>query len=86
MCRGIWRPGSIRSSDDFTPRLIDVQLDGAGPDAAFAVQDETPDWLFDFIMWVSVISCLGLLGAMVYFVSKYKATSRKDKPEHKSDS
>lgn len=24
---------------------------GAGPDAAFAVEDETPDWLFDFIQW-----------------------------------
>jgi len=24
---------------------------GSGPDAAFAVEDETPDWLFDFIEW-----------------------------------
>lgn len=43
------------------------------------------DWLFDYIMWISVLSAVLLMGSMVYFVSKYKAKSRKDKPGASSD-
>lgn len=31
------------------------------------------DWLFDLVMWLSVVSFLGITGAVVYFVWKYRA-------------
>jgi cytochrome c oxidase subunit 2 len=34
------------------------------------------DWLFDVLVWLSVVSCVGILGAMVYFCIQYRATSR----------
>jgi cytochrome c oxidase subunit II len=34
------------------------------------------DWLFDVMMWLSVLSCLGILGAMIYFCVQYRARSR----------
>jgi cytochrome c oxidase subunit 2 len=44
------------------------------------------DSLFGFIMWVSVISCLLLMGLMIYFVYKYKAKSRKEEhPQASTD-
>lgn len=39
-----------------------------------------PDQLFTYIMWVSVISCLLLMGLMILFVWKYKAKDRHSKP------
>ena len=39
------------------------------------------DWLYMFMVWMSVIFAAGIFAAMVYFVWKYKATSRK-KNEH----
>lgn len=38
------------------------------------------DPLFNYIMWVSVISCLMLMGLMILFVWKYKAKDRHAKP------
>lgn len=43
------------------------------------------DGLFDYIMWVNVVSALALMIGMVYFVMKYRAKSRKDKPEASTD-
>jgi cytochrome c oxidase subunit 2 len=43
------------------------------------------DRTFNFIMWISVISAVLLMGAMIYFVSKYRAKSRKDKPLPSTD-
>jgi cytochrome c oxidase subunit 2 len=35
------------------------------------------DWLYMFMVWMSVICSIGIFAAMVYFCWKYKATSRK---------
>ncbi len=43
------------------------------------------DDLFNYVMWVSVISCLLLMGLMIYFVTKYRAKSRKDEGTSSSD-
>ena len=45
------------------------------------------DWLYDFLYWMSVISSVVILGAMLYFVVKYKAKSRaaNEVPEKSSD-
>lgn len=34
------------------------------------------DWLFDVMVWLSALSAIGILGAMVYFCVKYRARSR----------
>lgn len=46
---------------------------------------EDIDALFVYIMWCSVVSCIVLLGLMIYFAWKYKARSRKDKPQPSTD-
>jgi len=46
---------------------------------------ESVDGLFDYIMWVNVVGTLLLLGLMIYFVAKYRAKSRHDKPEPSTD-
>jgi cytochrome c oxidase subunit 2 len=46
---------------------------------------ETVDGLFMFIMWISIVCSVALMGAMVYFVTKYKAKSRKDTPDPSTD-
>ena len=43
------------------------------------------DPLFDYIMWVSVICTLALMFLMVYFVLKYRAKSRHEKPVGSTD-
>jgi cytochrome c oxidase subunit 2 len=45
------------------------------------------DWLYDFLYWTSVISTIVIVGAMAYFVFKYKAKSRSanEVPEKSSD-
>ena len=45
------------------------------------------DWLYDFLYWMSVASSVVILGAMAYFVIKYKAKSRKanEVPEKSAD-
>jgi cytochrome c oxidase subunit II len=45
----------------------------------------TVDGLFNFLMWISVVCSIALMGAMIYFVTKYKAGSRRDKPEPSTD-
>jgi cytochrome c oxidase subunit 2 len=35
------------------------------------------DGLFDFLVWISVISTVGIVGAMIYFCVRYAATSRE---------
>jgi cytochrome c oxidase subunit 2 len=35
------------------------------------------DWLYMFMVWMSVICSVGIFAAMVYFVMKFRATSRK---------
>lgn len=34
------------------------------------------DWLYDFLFWISAISCLLIYGVMFYFVLKYRAKGR----------
>jgi cytochrome c oxidase subunit 2 len=46
---------------------------------------EMVDRLFDYIMWISILCSIALMGAMIYFVTKYKAGSRKDKPQTSTD-
>jgi cytochrome c oxidase subunit 2 len=45
------------------------------------------DWIYDFIYWTSVVSCVVILGAMGYFVIKYRAKSRRanEVPEKSPD-
>jgi len=43
------------------------------------------DGLFSYIMWVSIISLVMLMALMVYFVAKYRAKSRHDKPTSNVD-
>lgn len=50
-----------------------------------SVTADSSDGLFMFIMWVSVVSCLLLMGLMILFVWKYRATSRKQRPERSTD-
>jgi len=38
------------------------------------------DSLFDYIMWINVLSTIALLGMMIYFTLKYRAASRKTQP------
>lgn len=45
------------------------------------------DDLLNFLAWISIISCVGILGAMIWFVFKYRAPSRKEErpqasPDH----
>lgn len=35
------------------------------------------DWLYDVMIWISVICLVGIFAAMVYFCTKYKAPERK---------
>lgn len=35
------------------------------------------DWLYMFMVWMSVICTVGIFAAMLYFCMKYRATSRK---------
>jgi cytochrome c oxidase subunit 2 len=58
-------PPKLPPSDDFwMPRASSVTVDHV-------------DWIWHFMVWVSALSALLILGAMVYFCFKYKATSRK---------
>jgi cytochrome c oxidase subunit 2 len=61
------------------PKLPDSPFFWLPVDASTGVK--AVDDLFDYIMWVNVISVLLLLGLMIYFVFKFRATSRKQKPE-----
>jgi cytochrome c oxidase subunit 2 len=45
------------------------------PTRSSTVADQI-DWLFDVLVWLSVLSCIGIMGAMVYFCIKYRAKSR----------
>lgn len=40
------------------------------------------DMLFDFTIWSSIIACVILIGAMIYFVMKYQRRSDNDKTAH----
>jgi len=46
---------------------------------------ESYDGLFMFIMWVSIVSALMLMGLMILFVAKYRAKSRKTQPQPSTD-
>jgi cytochrome c oxidase subunit 2 len=52
-----------------------------------SVTTRNVDWIYHFMNWMSVISCVLILGAMIYFVVKYKAKSRaaNEKAESSSD-
>src|SRR5688572_4913361 len=41
-----------------------------------SVTSEHVDWIWDFMVWMSVISAILILGAMIYFCFKYQAKSR----------
>jgi cytochrome c oxidase subunit 2 len=43
------------------------------------------DSLFDYIMWINVVCTIALLGMMILFVVRYRASSRKVKPEGSLD-
>lgn len=45
------------------------------PTQSSTVAAET-DWLFEFMTWMSILSCAAIFGAMVYFVLKYRAKAR----------
>lgn len=59
------RPKLVPSSDFWMPF--------EGSTTAGAV-----DWLYYFLFWMSVISCVVILGAMAYFVFRYKAKPRSE--------
>lgn len=66
-------PPKMPTSDDFwLPKASSVTV-------------EHVDWIWHFLVAVSTLSALLILGAMVYFCVKYRATSRKnDKPAEPS--
>jgi cytochrome c oxidase subunit 2 len=41
-----------------------------------SVTTRNVDWIYHFMYWMSIVSCLLILGAMIYFCVKYKAKSR----------
>jgi cytochrome c oxidase subunit 2 len=41
-----------------------------------SVTSEHVDWIWDFMVWMSVVSAIMILGAMIYFCFKYQAKSR----------
>ena len=53
------------------PESENFWMPNAGSELAQSV-----DGLFNYIMWVSAISTIGILAAMFYFCMKYRATSR----------
>lgn len=58
-------PPKLPPSDDFwMPRASSVTV-------------EHVDWIWHFMVWISALSAVLILGAMVYFCFKYKAKSRK---------
>lgn len=46
---------------------------------------ESVDPIFNYIYWVSVVSVVLLIALMIYFVAKYKVSSRHAKPEGATD-
>ena len=36
------------------------------------------DWLYDVLFWLSAVIALGIFGAMIWFVVRYRATNRED--------
>ena len=68
-------PPKLPDSDDFW-----MPLDAS-------VTTRAVDWIYHFLYWVSVASSVLIFGAMLYFVIKYKAKSRKhnEVPEKSSD-
>jgi cytochrome c oxidase subunit 2 len=42
-----------------------------------SVTSRNVDWLYEFMVWMSIVSAIGVFGAMAYFCVKYKAKSRK---------
>ncbi len=56
------------------------------PPQASTVAEEL-DWLFFLIYWVSLFSFFAVVGAMIYLIWKYKATSRaaNEQPEPSTD-
>lgn len=42
------------------------------------------DWLYDVLVWISVLFAVGIFAAMVYFCTKYKAPARKKNEISKS--
>lgn len=63
-----------QEGDGIVPKLPESDnfwLPNAGSELAHSI-----DGLFTYIMWVSAISTVALFAAMIYLVSKYKATSR----------
>lgn len=60
--------------DNIVPKLPESEnfwLPNAGSEMAHSI-----DGLFNYIMWVSAISTIGLFAAMIWLCVKYKATSR----------
>jgi cytochrome c oxidase subunit 2 len=63
----------VRTDEYLTPFAGTVWLPEQASVTAYNV-----DWLFDVVMWLSVVCFLGITGAVVYFVWKYRA-----RPGHK---
>jgi cytochrome c oxidase subunit II len=52
-----------------------------------SITTRSVDWVYDFMVWMSVVSCALIFGAMVYFCIKYRAKPRaaNQKVEPSSD-
>ncbi len=62
--------------------LADPQLPKSAPSDSFwlpvdaSVTTRNIDWVWDFLVWMSVLTALAIVVAMFHFVTKYKAKSR----------
>jgi cytochrome c oxidase subunit II len=62
--------------------LADPQLPKLAPSDSFwlpadaSVTTRNIDWVWDFMLWMSVLTALAIFVAMFHFVTKYKAKSR----------
>ena len=45
------------------------------PDAASVTVDHV-DWIWDFLVWMSVVSCIAIFAGMIWLIWKYRAKSR----------
>jgi cytochrome c oxidase subunit II len=76
----------LRNLLSITPESVAKNREGGFwfPSQASTVASSV-DWLYDFILWVSIISFVGIMIAMVWFVIKYhgsRAGAPKDSTDH----
>ena len=61
-------------ADPKLPKLPESPLFWMPRDAS--VTSRNVDWVWDFMVWLSLVSVIGIFVAMFYFVWRYRATSR----------